>query len=234
MDLTAVQTPLAGLVAGLVTSLHCAGMCGPLACALLPAGGPGKGSPQTALALYHAGRIVSYALVGALAGAFGAAVAGIFSFPVTAYLPWALVVLFLVFIFGWEKQVPLPVAVSRAVFRLRLRAGKLSRPILGSSLGLLTPFLPCAPLYILFGVALFTGSATGGGLLLAAFAAGTVIPLWIVQAQFFRLRTRLSPVALGRIQKALALVSLVLVAWRATAGDGFSPDETATVSCPFH
>ncbi len=233
MDLTAVQTPLAGLIAGLVTSIHCAGMCGPLACAILPANTPGKGSPQVALGLYHLSRVISYTLIGALAGVFGGAIAGVFSFPLTTFLPWALVVLFLVFIFGWEKNVPVPAAVSRAIFRLRLRAGKLSSPVLGASLGLLTPFLPCAPLYILFGVALFTGSAAGGGLLLAAFAAGTVIPLWLVQAQFFRLRTRFSPITLSRIQKGLALVSLVLVAWRATAGDGFSPDGTAA-SCPFH
>ncbi len=233
MDLTGVQTPLAGLIAGLVTSIHCVGMCGPLACAVLPANAPGQGSPQVALGLYHLSRIVSYALIGALAGAFGAAVAGVFAFPMTSLLPWALVVLFLVFLFGWEKRVPLPAAVSRAVFRLRLRADRLSRPVLGASLGLLTPFLPCAPLYILFGVALFTGSAAGGGLLLAAFAAGTVLPLWVVQAQFFRLRARFSPLTLSRIQKGLALVSLVLVAWRATAGDGFSP-EGAAAACPFH
>jgi hypothetical protein len=39
MEIAAVNSPAAAFVAGLVTSLHCAGMCGPLACALMPVRG---------------------------------------------------------------------------------------------------------------------------------------------------------------------------------------------------
>ena len=38
-ELAGITGPGTALIAGLVTSLHCAGMCGPLACALMPAGG---------------------------------------------------------------------------------------------------------------------------------------------------------------------------------------------------
>lgn len=39
MEFAAVNSPAAAFVAGLVTSLHCAGMCGPLACGLMPVRG---------------------------------------------------------------------------------------------------------------------------------------------------------------------------------------------------
>ena len=36
MDFASVSSPEAAFIAGLVTSLHCAGMCGPLACSVMP------------------------------------------------------------------------------------------------------------------------------------------------------------------------------------------------------
>ena len=39
MELAAVNSPAAALVAGVITSLHCVGMCGPLSCTLLPGRG---------------------------------------------------------------------------------------------------------------------------------------------------------------------------------------------------
>ena len=62
----------AAFVAGLVTSLHCVGMCGPLVCALVPGGAGAHGGLSTGGALYHAGRMVSYGSIGALVGLLGA------------------------------------------------------------------------------------------------------------------------------------------------------------------
>jgi sulfite exporter TauE/SafE len=53
-------TALAAVGAGLATSLHCIGMCGPLACAL-------KVRPLE----YHGSRLISYTITGGLAGAIG-------------------------------------------------------------------------------------------------------------------------------------------------------------------
>lgn len=59
------------LVLGLAGSLHCAGMCGPLALAL-PASG-NRGTFITGRLLYNGGRVLTYALLGALFGAVGGA-----------------------------------------------------------------------------------------------------------------------------------------------------------------
>ncbi len=63
MEFAAVNSPGAAFVAGLVTSLHCAGMCGPLACALMPARA-GDADPHTVASVYHLSRLAGYTALG--------------------------------------------------------------------------------------------------------------------------------------------------------------------------
>lgn len=65
MELAAVNSPAAAFVAGLVTSLHCAGMCGPLACTLKPAPGDRRDA-ATIATVYQLSRLVGYAALGGL------------------------------------------------------------------------------------------------------------------------------------------------------------------------
>ena len=60
----------AGFIFGIVGSFHCVGMCGPIAMAL-PFVGSSGWRYYVGRLLYNGGRIVTYALLGALAGAFG-------------------------------------------------------------------------------------------------------------------------------------------------------------------
>ena len=64
------MTTLAALAAGLATSLHCAGMCGPIACGL---GNLAKSESErlTAASLYHGARLLSYGIIGGICGALG-------------------------------------------------------------------------------------------------------------------------------------------------------------------
>ena len=55
------------LLTGLISSLHCVGMCGPLVAAL-PVGRLPAGQRWRAVGLYHTGRVITYATLGALAG----------------------------------------------------------------------------------------------------------------------------------------------------------------------
>ena len=61
---------------------------------------------------------------------------------------------------------------------------------------------------------LAAGSAARGAEVALAFGIGTVPLLWVAQHGFHRLRRRLTPVALGRVQRGLALVTAVILAWR--------------------
>lgn len=194
MDINAVATPLAALVAGLVTSVHCVAMCGPLACAV-------RAKPLE----YHASRFVAYSLAGAMCGAVGQSVALLLKGSVAHIAPWALAAVLLLVGLGLEKRLPQPQWIARLMLRVRLNR----------SLGWLTPLLPCGPLWLMFGVAVVAGSWWRGAGLMAAFAAGT-IPLYLLaQMQAVRLQGSLSPNALRWTQQSLALISAALLVWRA-------------------
>jgi sulfite exporter TauE/SafE len=189
-----VATPIAALVAGLATSVHCTAMCGPLACAM-------RVRPLE----YHASRFTSYAIAGALCGAAGQSVAALLQGNTTRLVPWAFAIVLVVLGLGLEKRLPQP----------RFAASLLLRARLNRSLGWLTPLLPCGPLWLMFGAAALTGSWWSGALHMAAFAIGTIpLPL-LLQTQALRLQNRFSPGAARCTQQALAFISAGLLVWRA-------------------
>lgn len=231
MDPGSIDTPLAGLAAGLVTSLHCVGMCGPLACSVLPARSSGHAAAQIPIALYHGSRMMSYTIIGALAGAIGSTLAFVFTSSITRVLPWALIALFLLFLIGLDKRVPAIPGISGVFLRLQRKALGMKKSSLAVILGLFTPFLPCAPLYLVFGVALFTGSPLAGGGMLAAFAIGTMAPIWLLQSGWMRLQARFSPSVLRRAQQVLAFVAMSIILWRVMAVGDVTPGEMPVPDC---
>jgi sulfite exporter TauE/SafE len=209
MDLT-----LAGaLIAGLTTSLHCVGMCGPLACGV---GAFARTESQRAAAAssYHAGRLTAYTTIGTIGGAVGREPLGWFFHSPAVLLPWALVVMLLVLATGLEKKIPRPAFLTRIAIRARFKAQKMPMVAGAGLTGLLTPFLPCGPLYAVFLALLASGSAARGAEVALAFGVGTVPLLWVAQHQFHRLRQGLSPMHLQRIQRGLALATALVLAWR--------------------
>ncbi len=209
-------TTIGMLVFGLTTSLHCAGMCGPIACGLGTLA-KSEGERLTAASLYHGSRLFSYALIGAAFGALGQKAfswfKGYFESP-AVLLPWVLVLVLLVMAFGLDKKIPRPAILNRFTARARLSACKLSAFKGATVMGLLTPFLPCGPLYLVFVAALSAGSAAKGAEALLAFGLGTVPLLWLAQHQFHRIRAKLSPMAMNRLRRGLAFVTAVMLAWR--------------------
>ena len=213
MDPSQLTTPAAVFVAGMVTSAHCSVMCGPLTCVILP-----QKKSSLAIGAYHAARSTSYMLVGGILGAAGTSAASIFTGSPARYLPWVLVLLFVALGSGLERRFTVPPVFSRLMMKLNFRrAGNMRGAAL---LGLATPFLPCAPLYLVFGVALFSGSFAGGVKLMACFAAGTAPLYWLAQSQYFRLQARLSPLTIQRSRRGLAWLSAILLGWRVAANSG--------------
>lgn len=208
-----VTTTFGALAVGLATSLHCAGMCGPIACGV---GTLAKSESErlTAASLYHASRLASYAVIGAICGAVGKEPLHYFFDSPAVLLPWALVLALLLLATGLDKKIPRPKILNRLTARARLKAGKLSSVGGASAMGLLTPFLPCGPLYAVFIALMASGSAARGAEAALAFGLGTVPLLWLAQHQFHRLRLKLTPIRLARLQRGLALVTALLLAWR--------------------
>src|SRR5690606_25796341 len=193
--------------------LHCAGMCGPLACGV---GAMAKSEAErlTAAPLYHGGRLVSYASIGAVCGALGREPLRWFFDSPAVLLPWALVIALLLLATGLDKKIPRPAFLLRFTTRIRFKARAL--PVAGGAAltGLLTPLLPCGPLYAVFLALIASGSAAKGAETALAFGLGTVPLLWVAQHQFQRLQLRISPSAMVRVQRGLALVTALVLAWR--------------------
>jgi len=232
-------------VAGLLGSVHCAAMCGSFAClasgddgagARVAAGG-GSGARSDAVrgawrgtAAYNAGRLLSYLVLGALAGAAGAGLdrAGA---VVGVARPAAIVAGMLLIAWGtatllvsFGLRVPVlavPPQLASAIARA-VRAVRSQRPsVRGLALGALTAALPCGWLYAFVATSSAAGSALGGAAVMAAFWAGTLPMMAAVGLGAQRL---LGPAR--RRLPALTAAALVVIGALTVAGR-FSPEMAA-------
>ncbi len=215
-ELAGISGPGTAFVAGLITSLHCAGMCGPLACALMPAARD-EADPQTVSTVYHVSRLAGYTALGALAGGVGRLPLQLLGQDSLRWLPWLLVLFFVAVAVRFDQRLPRIGWLGRAYGWLSVRLRGRSRVRSAAALGLATPLLPCGPLYFLVSLALLTGSAVRGAETLLAFGLGTVPLLWFAQTNYQWLRLKLGPVWLARMQTALALSVAAVLAWRLRA-----------------
>ena len=232
MELAAINSPAAALVAGLVTSLHCAGMCGPLACSLMPGRG-GSGDAPTICTVYHATRLAGYAALGALAGGLGQAPLTWLSHSVLRWLPWTMVLFFVALALRWDRHLPKLGVLGRLAWRLQVWRQNRSRLVGAAVFGLATPLLPCGPLYFLVTLALLSGSALRGVEFMLAFGLGTMPLLWLVQSQYHRLQGVFSPRGLDRARLVLALAAALVIAWRLRGTLGLGGPDPAAMLCSF-
>jgi hypothetical protein len=212
---------LAGLAGG---ATHCAGMCAPFVLAQAGAraaagdGGVLARLSGAALLPYHAGRMLGYAALGAVAGASAGLISDISGFR------WLLAVLLLAAagLMAMQAAGRLP-ALARLAPRwpLGLVAPLLAAPtgLRGVALGLALSALPCGLLYAALAGAAATGSALAGAIAMAAFVAGTV-PALVGVALLGRLFARRAGPRLrtaGAALFALNAVILAGMAWRLVA-----------------
>lgn len=177
---------LAAIVsASLLGSLHCVGMCGPLA---ILASGAGSSAPRRTVALstvlYHLGRLNTYLLAGSLVGYLGSLVdvgGEMIGWQVTAarLAGVAMVTVGLAKLWSrwYVKQADAelkPSRVAGVLVRLRPLLAKRSPAVRAYGIGFLTTFLPCGWLYLFALVAAATGSAAMGALVMLAFWIGTL------------------------------------------------------------
>lgn len=174
------------LTVGLLSSLHCIGMCGGIMGALTFGLPPEvRGHPRQLaayVAAYNLGRLLSYACAGGLFGLFGAEL-----FRLVA--PWlgqgwpqrlaALAVLLMgLHIAGWLPQLIALERLGRPLWhRLQpLAQGLMPVRSLPRALlyGMLWGWLPCGLVYSMLIVAAGQGSAPMGGLLMLVFGMGTL------------------------------------------------------------
>ncbi|TWT66836.1 hypothetical protein Pla123a_45340 [Posidoniimonas polymericola] len=169
------------LIASLLGSLHCAGMCGPFVAFAVNDSGD---TPQTRLHLaYHLGRLATYMLLGAAAGAAGALVdltstlAGLQ--PLAMAAAGGLMVLFglleLARVAGLRLRHTKPPAVWVKTVQAGQRVALTLPPVRRAlAIGLLTTLLPCGWLYAFAITAAGTGQPLAGAVVMAVFWVGTL------------------------------------------------------------
>jgi len=172
------------LAASLLGSLHCAGMCGGLMLFAIGADGQTNAKAKARLQMgYHGGRMVTYTILGVIAGSIGAALDFTGSFVglsrAAAILAGSVMILFgvvtLMRISGVQiKRLKIPVFLQRFVERSQRAAFGLSPMRRAVMIGLLTTLLPCGWLYLFAFVAAGTGSPLWGGVTMLAFWVGTL------------------------------------------------------------
>jgi len=159
-------------ILGLFGSLHCAGMCGPLALALPGAGASMTGFAASRLA-YNLGRIMTYGLLGLLFGVVGKT---LFLAGIQRWASMALGGALLVGLFA-SRRLALWQPVTRFVQQLKSRMSTLLRRRSMASLtllGMLNGLLPCGLVYVAGAGATATGGIVSSLIYMAAFGAGTV------------------------------------------------------------
>lgn len=159
-------------VLGLAGSLHCAGMCGPLALAL-PRAGNGLPSLLLGRVGYNFGRVITYCALGVV---FGLAGKTLVLAGVQRWVSIALGVALLAGLVTSRKLAlwrPVLVLVEQLKSRLSalLRRRSLAALIM---LGMLNGLLPCGLVYVTCAGATATGGILAGAQYMAAFGAGTV------------------------------------------------------------
>ena len=188
------------LGASLLGSLHCAGMCGPLAAV---ASAPGRthlpvvdARPQSSAkssAHYNLGRLGAYVVLGLVAGGAGALVdlGGAMIGVQGVAIVLASVALMAMGVHGlWQFTTGKrsDTAASGLVVRwaTRLRGKRAFPAILGG----LTGFMPCGWLWAYVVVAAGSGSVLGGAAVMATFWLGTVPALAVVGVALGKLGRR--------------------------------------------
>lgn len=196
-------------------------MCGPLTCAFGPRSQEDTTSQTNALAAYHVAKLFSYGVVGALAGSLGGVVLSFLEASwIALVLPWILVSFFISVAVRLDRWLPKPTRIGKfyqASLRMIADRGRLLR---ASCIGLASPLLPCGPLYVIFGLCLFSGSAARGAEFALGFGLGTLPLLWLAQVWFMQLQNGLTAKRIDRIRRGVALVAALVLVWRLRASLG--------------
>ena len=173
-------------VVGLLGGVHCMAMCGGIVAALglrePDESGASKGDSVLRQLGYNAGRLTTYAALGAVAGGLGGlGLRASDARPVQVVLLLAanaIVVLLGLSLAGVSRAARFLESAGGVVWRtVRRLGGRIAPARTGSgalAAGLVWGFLPCGLVYGVLATAIAAGSAARGALVMAAFGIGTL------------------------------------------------------------
>ncbi len=179
---------------GLVGSLHCIGMCGPIALAL-PYQDGSKWRAASNVLLYNLGRISTYAVLGAIIGIVGK---GLFLTGLQSYFSIGMGILLLLaalFSINIERQLFTIPALQQLNTWVKIKLGALFKRNDRSTLlliGVMNGLLPCGLVYMAIVGAVMLPTVSSSALYMALFGLGT-LPMMLstaIAGQFISLQWR--------------------------------------------
>lgn len=164
---------LSAFLLGLAGSLHCMGMCGPIAMAL-PLNRKSVGTQLFGLGLYNLGRVLTYSLLGLIFGTIG------FSLDLYRFLQFTSIIIGVVMIIiAWRRQLlkHIEFSSSRLQMWISRNMGRLlafGSPIKLLGIGMLNGLLPCGMIFIALSTAMLAENALGSAITMTAFGLGSL------------------------------------------------------------
>lgn len=195
-------------ILGLLGSLHCVGMCGPIAF-MLPVDRSNSIKKVSQIGVYHLGRLLAYSLIGLVFGLVGKSLN---LFGVQQQLSIAIGILMIVVVLipyrtfaKYNLSKPLNKVISKVKSNLG-QALKKKTPDTFLTIGFLNGFLPCGLVYMAVFGAVATGSLLQGSFYMVLFGLGT-IPL---MTSAIYLGKFLNQTIKQRIQKAIPVFVVII------------------------
>ncbi len=161
---------ITAFILGIAGSLHCAGMCSPLAFAVTSKGG----SVLINRGLYNSGRILVYCILGMVVSAAGVMLPVTFQYVISIALG---VVLLVIGITGSNFRAPILTPILRLTtflkgqFSIFLQHKKYSSVF---AMGILNGLLPCGLTFLALTSCITLSGPFDGFIFMAAFGAGTL------------------------------------------------------------
>ncbi|WP_299100631.1 sulfite exporter TauE/SafE family protein [uncultured Winogradskyella sp.] len=199
---------VSGLILGLLGSLHCVGMCGPIAF-MLPVDRSNSFKKVSQVAIYHIGRLLAYSLIGL---AFGILGKSFYLFGVQQQLSVVIGLLMIVIVLLPHKTISkynLSKPLYKLISKVKTSLGKALKKKTADTfltIGFLNGFLPCGLVYMAVFGAVATGSLLQGSLYMLLFGLGT-IPLMTTAIYLGKF---LNSTIKQRIQKAIPVFVVII------------------------
>jgi sulfite exporter TauE/SafE len=199
---------ISAFVLGLLGSLHCVGMCGPIAF-MLPVDRSNSFKKVSQIGIYHFGRLLAYSLIGLV---FGLVVKSLYIFGIQQQLSLAIGVIMISLVLIPYKTLGkynLSRPLNKLISKVKSNLGKALKKKTADTfltIGFLNGFLPCGLVYMAVFGAVATGSLVEGSLYMVLFGLGT-IPLMTTAIYLGKF---LNSAVKQRIQKAIP-VFVVLI-----------------------
>ncbi|HDZ03495.1 hypothetical protein LCGC14_0583520 [marine sediment metagenome] len=199
---------LSALILGFMGSLHCVGMCGPIAF-MLPVDRTNNYKKFGQIFIYHIGRLMAYGLIGLIFGLLGK---GLSIFGLQQKLSiaiGALMILVVLIPYKTFNKYNLSKPIYKIISKVKNQLGKELKkksPDTFLTIGFLNGFLPCGLVYMALFASIAMGDALQGSLYMVLFGVGT-LPLMTAAIYFSNL---LKGGVRQKVQKAIPVFVVII------------------------